>query len=1551
MAKKLPILSFLLFIISLFTPSSILAHRSGINIGTNYGLADQAISVVGSGGWLVVIAGGTGDCETLQQIIDKTNSANVNLIIRGHLGNYLTPPDALGWTATLGELNTHGKKIYFMPWNEPNQTGTADYGDPQDVIAYTNALNSELQNSCVNGKVTLLSPMINQSHGNFSSYIDSLGSGSYFSQFEGIAMNLYDFGEAVCGQPLCSDSPYLNPARFNQILQEMGVSGKPAYGVESGTAGAVFYWRMPPSSNSPLYRFVDKFLDEVYPEMFAIPAYDLGGEVGHTWTLFTPPDVTSLLASQSGGGTTPASFNQACFQNWLDPLVENGTLISCNGCGYAHQSNPGLCTASGSPSSYPPGKTDLTYCIGLDKGKDHGAEVSSPILVGETVTYWSNEEGTTPASEEEGEHCFDVNWTGQLTFVEETFELPWAYYLNEYFIGPIDVHRLPPEITDPLQLKIKDMLYMTGPIYKTTPQRMQDKLKNDFLKETIDLINVSRVEGEALTAYISKDLQEVYQIGPWTIEEIYYEHNVYKIRNNFYQCLANSPLQNCRSILAQIDEMTDSVWQMVPFFPNEKTRGKITLSSVDMQFDPDPVRTKNPEVYRLNNITKFLKDQLLAKQAIIPGVIKEGVYGDAGGIWEIREDGSICYDATNPDADDKESAYLTSIVPSSADFEFEVTLNFGHLRTHMAVHYRASIDENIQENYTGSWPEFAGFKSYSMALIPTKDELQTKHWKTTPPDYLLNDPTLIEQVNLPGVTGGGYRTSYRIKIVAQGTHFKTFVDMNNNGQIEEDTELVYEFDDSDFSFGGIAFSIYDPKDSVHCFSDYSISPISQGLLWQKKNKNNTTELLTSLKNKISKTIKTKTPERLKNLLAATKLFQPASKEPASNLLAQSYSGVPGGCFYYYGDSWGDCSCMSRIKEDGNPECRGDVGGCCPAHWWWGVCAYTDCQPELRCGDPDAWCEGVPYFGGGPIPVAPGECETPASYCSYPDPEAIYDPDNYTPDLCFYDNTVDVTGERSVKNECNYRTDPETGIEVPQQCTKSFISCINVTNFTPWMETVKQQTLDLASGLFRIWDPPSIYQETSGDSPFRPIPAKDQVGYGYSHSGGDPRISTFMAQEGPWDLLFAYLGGVVNAQKWLVNKALNPLAGQVNLTLPAPTPPPEPPSTPGPIISPTPTPAPTPPSGEVVPPPNPLPPPPAPGISPPPGQLACAQPVVSQVEDPENRNYVFGNYTGPLERQIINDQINAHSDRPYLATIVSWSDRNFRFVFSQEAGANDPFFEFSDGSAVRFQFYEGAHGSGELFNRWGRLYQNSFVEIYSQDPLIIKWEYYDVNSADGRRVNHAVEYYTFYPCGLVAREMKFLASYEENGYSYEPIEAILLNPVGTRWYDHIQPTENWYHTLTLYDIYSESRRDHYARPIDLNSSEVRETGVDIEAVENMVGKIFNLHMRQGEVFLIYGDRSGLPNEDILDVGKNWGHPCFDHGIIGWINSEWHKCDEQTFAFYPNATPIIGINHQPQNDANGQHNYTLLGVVGPGVASSSEELRQLGQQWLENTDFQF
>jgi len=311
------LLTFSLFFI---WPQTIMAgNKIGIHIGDHFNSFDQAADVVKSGGWVIVMAC-PGDADKIQAMIQS--HPELNIIIRGHYPHQQLDRNwALSWVGTLGNLQTPNK-IYFMPWNEPNQAGEADYGSPGEVVNYVNNLAGLLDEAGLRGsKIKLLSPMVNYTHHNFFSYVQAIRSHDdrFFSQFDGIALNLYD----LCGDPLSCNDQQKNPAKFNEILAAMGAAGKPVYGVESGTMGPHPYFNSQPVYGSPLYKFIERFINEG-TKMFAIPAYDLAGEVGHAWNLFNPPDVVNLMSSLA-----QPSSPSAASSSWNSTFIENYSLITC----------------------------------------------------------------------------------------------------------------------------------------------------------------------------------------------------------------------------------------------------------------------------------------------------------------------------------------------------------------------------------------------------------------------------------------------------------------------------------------------------------------------------------------------------------------------------------------------------------------------------------------------------------------------------------------------------------------------------------------------------------------------------------------------------------------------------------------------------------------------------------------------------------------------------------------------------------------------------------------------------------------------------------------------------------------------------------------------------------------------------------------------------------------------------------------------------------------------------------------------------------------------
>ena len=306
------------------------------------------------------------------------------------------------------------------------------------------------------------------------------------------------------------------------------------------------------------------------------------------------------------------------------------------------------------------------------------------------------------------------------------------------------------------------------------------------------------------------------------------------------------------------------------------------------------------------------------------------------------------------------------------------------------------------------------------------------------------------------------------------------------------------------------------------------------------------------------------------------------------------------------------------------------------------------------------------------------------------------------------------------------------------------------------------------------------------------------------------------------------------------------------------------------------------------------------------------------------NYTIPSYSGAL-----------HADNnPGRAVIVSWPGRDARFVFWHEA-SYVPFWEFPNGSGANYQFFEGANGSGELFNMYGRMDKNSNVEIVenSSKMIIVKWWYYDVNKDTGARVGYAEEFFYFFPNGLVLRQMEL-----KSGHSFEPMEVMIINPANTYWWDNVPKEGSSYHVSAAIDIYSGEKRDHWGIPTDnINKAFYNGTGADIRAIEDAEGVLFRSYLKNyPDVFVAYGTNSLVTRGDIIELGE-WEYPHFVHWPIGWMNSEWKTATEEEVRTYPTHTSTLGTNI----DGNGPY-YWLLGVSD----APDSDLISISKEWLSS-----
>lgn len=321
-------------------------NRAGINIGDHFSEAQSAINIVGPGGWIVIMAQ-PGDCATLSTIISA--NPDINFVIRGHYPGVtnLTNELADSWAYTLGNMDTGGKKVYFYPVNEPE---TADIIPVGTVKSYTTYLGNKLNELGLRGtKVIYLSPMFNRSHAGGSTlanWVNDLGGSSYFNQFDGITMNLYDF-QVICNTPLCNSNPAENARDYQNTLSVMGVN-KPVYAVESGVVipGGVDY------TDDRLKTFFEAAHSAWGGELKMAAVFSYDPEHEQPWSIYGT-QTASLFSSlyPKCCGPEAETFDEEAFrENILQPLIDSGQVVQCDECGISAGGGDDYCSQSGSLS-------------------------------------------------------------------------------------------------------------------------------------------------------------------------------------------------------------------------------------------------------------------------------------------------------------------------------------------------------------------------------------------------------------------------------------------------------------------------------------------------------------------------------------------------------------------------------------------------------------------------------------------------------------------------------------------------------------------------------------------------------------------------------------------------------------------------------------------------------------------------------------------------------------------------------------------------------------------------------------------------------------------------------------------------------------------------------------------------------------------------------------------------------------------------------------------------------------------------------------------------
>jgi hypothetical protein len=338
---------------------------------------------------------------------------------------------------------------------------------------------------------------------------------------------------------------------------------------------------------------------------------------------------------------------------------------------------------------------------------------------------------------------------------------------------------------------------------------------------------------------------------------------------------------------------------------------------------------------------------------------------------------------------------------------------------------------------------------------------------------------------------------------------------------------------------------------------------------------------------------------------------------------------------------------------------------------------------------------------------------------------------------------------------------------------------------------------------------------------------------------------------------------------------------------------------------------------------------------------------------EVSDYVYGNYRGEFKSP-------PHADiNPRKAFVIYWRDRPERFVFSHEA-SYCPWFELPSGAALSYQFFEGNEGWAELFNEHGRRERNSFVDIVEAGPrrVWVRWTYVGVNMESGAAAFRGTEDFWAFPNGLILRRQSYesLMPADKRGYAREPIELIAMTPAGRLWFDVLERDDatGESHAFVGLDAFSRARADVYWKPAPKPgkpfTGAARRTGSPWKELDDARGFAGLIPFRDGSPFFVVGEASGFPaattrmkeHSDKATGGWGWRSLSWDHWPVGWLNSQAHDVDDESYKRYPSHFAPFGLDlwSMKNEETERRDFYSLLGVGGSDV----EAVRKLAREWL-------
>lgn len=361
---------------------------------------------------------------------------------------------------------------------------------------------------------------------------------------------------------------------------------------------------------------------------------------------------------------------------------------------------------------------------------------------------------------------------------------------------------------------------------------------------------------------------------------------------------------------------------------------------------------------------------------------------------------------------------------------------------------------------------------------------------------------------------------------------------------------------------------------------------------------------------------------------------------------------------------------------------------------------------------------------------------------------------------------------------------------------------------------------------------------------------------------------------------------------------------------------------------------------------------------------------------EVNDYVFGNYQGPLTPS------PPHADfNPKKAIIVAWKGKPHKFVFSHEASYS-PFIQLPSGAGADFQFWESNFG-GELFNQYGRMERNSFVDIIESGPkrVWLRWTYFDTDEKGDPPVLRGTDDFVSYANGIVWRRQTYRTFYPErdDAQCASPLDFFAAIPAGVHYSELLPKDEKHgdYLVGAFLDAYADKQYNVYWDKSDKLTWKgpyySRRTGAEwFLDIERSPGKAAVQTFRDGLAYCTFGDASGYPanRTQLWDNSHpdtspcNWGNIKMIHWPIGWVNSGGvigsdkdimtypYHIDTLSMCFVTKPFPMEAAARSWPNIRKDWSNKEQERWVGGrvfycihGVEQDFETIRQVSRKWLD------